>query len=54
MYRIETSTGEILAENVSRKELRNITSNSSIIIEVFDQNTGDYMGEFDPAEEGNK
>ena len=48
MYRLETPKGELLAEHVSKKELREITEYSTIIIDVFDEVSGEFMGEFDP------
>lgn len=48
MYRLETPTGELLASNISTKELREITGSATVIIDVFDEESGEFMGEFDP------
>lgn len=50
MYRIENIKGEVLAENVSTKELRDITENTTIVIDVFDQETREFLGEYMPHE----
>ena len=48
-YRLETPKGEILATGITRKELREITSSTSYqIIDVFDEETDEFLGEFDP------
>lgn len=52
MYRLKKSNSELLAENISSKELKDITKNSSIVIDIFDQETDEFLGEFDPNEEG--
>ena len=51
MYIIKKPNGEVLADNISLKELRDITKNTSIIIDIFDQETDEFLGEFNPKED---
>ncbi len=52
MYIIKKPNGEVIADNISLKELRDITENiTSITIDIFDQETDEFLGEFNPKED---
>ena len=51
LYRLETPKGKVLCHNISINELRDITRYTTEVIDVFDQDTNEFMGEYNPNEE---
>lgn len=50
-YRLETPKGKVLCYNISINELREITRYTTETIDIFDQDTNEFIGEYDPNEE---